>query len=105
MKTIIAVGKDLVNGFEKNGIVHKLICKNCVVTCVGETGRLLNTRVKEHKKNLGRNCNCYKVLSEMYTKEYADHNFDWSNVEILQLENNKGKGKFMKMLYTVIALR
>ena len=42
-------------------------------------GRLLNTRVEEHKKNLGSKCNYHNVLSD-HRKEYADHDFHWNNV-------------------------
>ena len=38
------------------------------------------------------------VLSDN-RKEYADHDFDWNNAEILQSENNKGKREFMEKLY------
>ena len=55
--------------------------------------------MEEHKKNLGRKCNYHNVLSD-HRKEYADHDFDWNNVEILHSENNKGKREFMEMLYT-----
>ena len=61
-------------------------------------GRLLNTRVEEHKKNLWRKCNYHNVLSD-HRKEYADYDFDWNNVEILHLESNKGKWEFMEILY------
>ena len=65
---------------------------------MGQTGRLFNTRVEEHKKNLGRKCNYHNVLSD-HREEYSDHDFDWNNVEILHSESNKGKRKFMEMLY------
>ena len=65
---------------------------------MGQTGRLLNTRVEEHKKNLGRKCNYNNVLSD-HKKEYADHDFDWNNVEILHSESNKRKKEFIEMLY------
>ena len=65
---------------------------------VGQTGRLLNTRVEEHKKNLGRKCNYHNFLSD-YRKEYTNHDFDWNNFEILHSESNKGKREFMEMLY------
>ena len=38
------------------------------------------------------------VLSD-HRKEYAYHDFDWKNVEILHPESNKGKREFMEMLY------
>ena len=98
MEGLITLGKDVLNRFEKSGVIYKLICKKCKVTCVGQTDRLLNTRVEEHKKNLGRKCNYHNVLSD-HRKEYADHDFDWNNVEILHSENNKGKREFMEMLY------
>ena len=34
-----------------------------------------------------------------HRKEYADHDFDWNNVEILHAESNKGQREFMEMLY------
>ena len=51
------------------------MCKRCEVTYVGQTGRLLNTRVEKHKKNLGPKCNYHNVLSDD-RNEYADHDFD-----------------------------
>ena len=66
------------------------------MTYVGQRGRLLNTRVEERKKNLGRKCNYHNVLSD-HRKEYADHDFDWNNVEILHSESNKRKREFMEM--------
>ena len=90
MEGFINLGEDVLNRLEKSGVVHKLICKRCKVTYVGQTIRLLNTRVHEHKKNLGRKCNYHNVLSD-HRKEYADHDFDWNNVEILRSECNKRK--------------
>ena len=63
MEGLITLGKDILNRLEKSGVIYKLICKRCKVTYVGQMGRLLNTRVEEHKKNLGRKCNYHKVLS------------------------------------------
>ena len=34
------------------------------VTYMGQTGRLLNTRVEEHKKNFGRKCTYHNVFSD-----------------------------------------
>ena len=97
MEGLITLGKDVLNRLEKSGVIYKLICKRCKVTYVGQTGRPLNTRVEEHKKNLGRKCNYHNVLSD-HRKECADHDFDWKNVEILHSESNKGKREFMEML-------
>ena len=98
MEGLITLGKDVLNRFEKSGVVYKLICKKCEVPYVWQTGRLLNTRVEEHKKNLGRKCNYHNVLSD-HRKKYADHDFDWHNVGILHSESNKGKRECMEMLY------
>ena len=53
---------------------------------------------EEHKKNLGNKFNYHNVVSN-HRKEYADHDFDWNDVEILHSESNKGKRGFMEMLY------
>ena len=98
MEGLISLGKDILNKLGKSGVIYKLICKRCKVTYVGQTSRVLNTRVEEHKKNVGRKCNYHNVLSD-HREEYADHDFDWNNVEILHSESNKGRREFMAMLY------
>ena len=90
MEGLITSGKDVLNIFEKSCVVYKLICNEYKGTYVEQTGKLLNTTLEEHKKNLGRKCSYYNVLSD-HRKEYADHDFDWNNVEILHLERNKRK--------------
>ena len=98
MEGLITLGKDALNRLEESGVIYKLICKRCKVTYVGQTGRLLNIRVEEHKKNLGRKCNYHNTLSD-HRKEYANHDFDSNNLEILHSESNKGNREFMEILY------
>ena len=98
MEGLITLSKDVLNRLEKSGVVYKLICNRCKVTHVGQTGRLLNTRIEEDKKNRGWKCNYHNVLSD-HRKKYADYDFDWNNVEILHSKSNKGKREFMEMLY------
>jgi len=33
-------------------VVYKIPCKNCERVCIGETGRPLGARVKEHRKEV-----------------------------------------------------
>ena len=53
MEGFITLDKDVLNSLEKSGVIYKLICKRCKVTYVGQTGRLLNTRIEEEKRILG----------------------------------------------------
>ena len=57
MEGLITLGEDILNRLEKSGVIYKVICERCKVHYVGQMGILLNTRVEEHKKNLGRKCN------------------------------------------------
>lgn len=98
MDSIITIGKDHLDKFDKKGVVYKLTCKECKMTYVGQTGRLLNTRVEEHKNNFNRNSYYHSVLSK-HKKEFVGHDFDWENVEILHCESNEIKREFMEMLY------
>ena len=42
--------KDRISDEEKPELVYKIPCKNCERVYVGETGRPLAARVKEHRK-------------------------------------------------------
>jgi len=49
---IIRNPKDRISDDEKPKVIYKIPCKNCERACVGETGRPLGTRVKEHCKEV-----------------------------------------------------
>ena len=36
----------------KRNVVYKIDCKNCNASCVGQTGRKLNTRIKEYHNDI-----------------------------------------------------
>jgi len=52
LNTLIKRGKDILHNNDKTNVVHKLNCKNCNVSYIGQTKRHLRTRVKEHSSNI-----------------------------------------------------
>lgn len=67
---------------------------------LGQSGRLFNTRMEEHKNDV-RLERCYKSVLVSHTKEFVDvnHVLDWDKVEILHGKSNERQRKFMEMLY------
>ena len=51
-KNIVCKLKDRRNNLEKAGVVYKIECKDCESNYVGETGRCLQDRINEHKKDV-----------------------------------------------------
>jgi len=51
---------------------------------VGQTGRLLKTRISEHQSHIRRNTPTTSVITNH--RMHLNHEFDWSNVEILDVE-------------------
>ena len=50
LKTIITLGKDKLEKFDKNNVVYKIKCCDCNYTYVSQTRRKLKKRVGEHEK-------------------------------------------------------
>jgi len=65
-----------------SNIVYKLCCVQCDASYVGQTRKLLKTRIDEHRSQ--RNTNQSSVITEHRLKFL--HDFDWDNVEILDEE-------------------
>ena len=60
------------------GVLYSLPCKDCDRAYTEETGRTLNTRLKEHNVRLGHittNVVAYHTHSKL-------HQIDWDNAEI-----------------------
>ena len=59
LKNILTHVKDPVPPEEKTGVVYKVPCSDCQATYVGQTGRTLLHRIKEHKRALPHEfCTC-----------------------------------------------
>ncbi|XP_022902993.2 uncharacterized protein [Onthophagus taurus] len=85
---ILNNGKDRIDIPNDNG-VYKLECDTCKATYIGETGRALHTRIKEHKNksssNFGRHLNFN-----------TEHQFD-ENIHATIL-HRKNKGYMLELL-------
>jgi len=44
--------KDIVTDDKKSEVVYKIPCKNCEASYIGETGRTLGNRIKEHRSEV-----------------------------------------------------
>ena len=60
---------------------NKLQCQDYDATYIGQTGRLLKTRIKEHKNQINRKTSCESVITQ-HRLDHS-HKFKWDNVKIL----------------------
>ena len=44
--------KDKVEPDKQGDLVYQILCKSCGAAYIGETGRLLKTRLNDHKKDV-----------------------------------------------------
>lgn len=87
------------------GVIYKLDCQNtnCDKTYIGETGRDVKTRIKEHQydyKNALKNneTNFFKTACLKHAIE-ENHNFDFENYKIVDKENHWRKRKNIEALH------
>ena len=52
LRNLLVHPKDRISDEEKPEVVYNIPCKNCERVYVGETGRPLGARVKEHRKEV-----------------------------------------------------
>jgi len=81
-----------------SNVVYKLRCAQCDASYVGQTCRLLKTRINEHLSHIRRNTNQNSVITEHRLK--FSHEFDWDNVEILDEEIHSNKRIIFEMIHT-----
>lgn len=97
LNKIIKTHKDPLPDSSQSNVVYKINCCDCDASYVGQTGRQLNTRIKEHKNHILRNNPNRSVITE-HRLNYG-HDFDWQNVKILDHESFYHKRLVSEMLY------
>ena len=67
--------KDRVEEVDRAGGVYGLDCKDCTLVYIGETGRSVQKRVKEHKAHAQ---NGRTELSAAADHAWSEHTMDWT---------------------------
>ncbi|KMQ83798.1 hypothetical protein RF55_19076 [Lasius niger] len=80
----------------RNNIVYKISCNECNASYVGQTSRLLKTRINEHKNHIRRNITQHSVLTDHRLKNYE---FTWDKVEVLDEERIYGKRLMSEIIF------
>jgi len=93
----IKVHKDPLPNMQKKNVVYKICCKDCNASYVGQTGRLLKTRVSEHQNHIRRNTSTTSIITDH--RMHSNHDFDWNKVEILDVERYYHKRLVSEMLH------
>ena len=78
--------KDVINFEQKRGLVYQISCRDCNAVYVGETGRSVRTRKREHVDAV-KTFNTKKSALSQHVMEF-DHRIDWDNVKILKSESH-----------------
>ena len=82
------------NQMKKCGLVYSVKSETCNVEHVGETGRLLSTRMKEHKSSV-LNKNMKSAMEEHVLKKPGYKFFYFNSVKIIDSGNNEKMEKLV----------
>jgi hypothetical protein len=93
----IKVHKDTLLELSHRKVVYKINCNDCEASYVGQTGRQLLTRVKEHNSHIRRNGGGHSVLTDHRLEH--NHDFNWKDVKILDQEPSLNKRLISEMIF------
>jgi len=97
LNKFIKVQKDPLPKLQKKNVVYKICCNDCDASYVGQTGRMLKTRVAEHRNSIRRNALSVSVIADHMMQH--GHDMDWNNVQILDVERYYHKRLVSEMLH------
>ena len=87
--------KKIIDLSDRKGVVYEIEC-GCGHSYIGETGRTLNTRIKEHQYAVRR----YDPNNGISVHANATmHNMKWEDARIIGVEENTLKKKYKESLF------
>ena len=81
LRQILSHPKDPVPKRMQTGVIYKIPCSDCSQSYIGQTGRCLSLRLKEHQRAVRTLNTDTSALAEHVLS--ADHHIDWDNTTIL----------------------
>ena len=92
LSSVFPKPKDVIQSEDKCGVVYEIPCNDCNFVYIGETGRSLKTRKKEHANAVKSNVIKQSALVQHVIDH--DHTINWQNTKILKSERNIFKRRF-----------
>ena len=81
LRQLLVRPKDPIPPDSRKGVVYKIRCKDCFQSYIGQTGRTLSCRIKEHKRAVSQGDSNASALAEHVLN--TGHQIDWSNAMVL----------------------
>ncbi|XP_076301439.1 uncharacterized protein LOC143219320 [Lasioglossum baleicum] len=78
-------------------VVYSIPCKGCNQVYIGQTSRLLETRIREHRRNIFQNPTQHSALTKHLIE--FDHSFDFENTKIVDKENNLNNSILLETIH------
>ena len=86
--------KGAINYEQKRGMVYQISCRYCNAVYVGEAGRSVRARKREHADAV-ETFNTKKSALSQHVMDF-DHRIDWDNVKILKSESHAYRRRVAK---------
>jgi len=84
LRQILSKPKDKIEYESKTGVIYQIPCKDCNTVYIGETGRSLATRKKEHMANVRLDKTDSSALAEHANS--TGHDIAWENSSLVEQE-------------------
>jgi len=97
LNKFIKVYKDPLSPASRPNVVYKISCHDCEASYVGQTKRMLNTRISEHRSHIKRDSPQTSVITDHRLN--CNRKFDWDNVEVLDEETNYKKRLISEIIH------
>ena len=94
---LLSLFKDAIEPGYRQGAIYKINFSDCDQCYIGETKRWFETRKKEHMRDVKNSDNNATALSKHAVE--LGRSIDWKNYEILQIETEYHKRKFIESFY------
>ena len=85
LRQLLVHPKDHINLKDRTNVIYRIDCRNCALVYIGQTGRTIHHRVREHKRALeSETYYASAVASHAHT---SNHVIDWEGAAVLEQEH------------------
>ena len=89
LRNLLVHPKDRIPSTSKRGVVYQIPCRDCSEVYIGQTGRTLEHRIKEHRRAYSSADSINSAVAEHSLNH--EHAIDWNNSEVVAMQQGVHK--------------